>query len=57
MINQVDIVICLRLIAAKAEQLSQDVANGKLWPGELKDGLAEISHQLERATKEAKDDR
>lgn len=36
----------LRLIAAKAEQLANDV--GHLWPGQLEEGLREIREQLDR---------
>jgi hypothetical protein len=46
------LVASLRIIAAKAEQLAQDVERGKLWDGDLSKGLAEISEQLERARKE-----
>jgi len=49
--------MCLKIIAAKAEQLANDVANGKLWEGELSSGLGTIAEQLERARREARDDR
>lgn len=39
----------LELIAAKATQLAHDVKNGRLWPGELGSGLAEIGKQLHAA--------
>ena len=39
----------LELIAAKATQLAHDVKNGRLWPGELGSGLAEIGEQLHAA--------
>ena len=55
--NRTDIVLCLKIIAAKAEQLANDVENHRLWEGELSSGLSEIAQQLERAQREAKDDR
>jgi hypothetical protein len=55
--NRAEVVLCLKLIAAKAEQLANDVANGKLWEGELSSGLGAIREQLERASREARDDR
>lgn len=35
----------LELIAAKARQMAQDV--GRMWPGDLEAGLAEIRKQLD----------
>jgi hypothetical protein len=42
-------VAALRLIAAQAEKLANDVQAGKLWPGEYEDGLATISRALSDA--------
>lgn len=47
----------LELIACKAKQLSHDVKNGKLWEGELGQGLSEIRNQLDYVSSEARDDR
>lgn len=55
--DRTEVALCLKIIAAKAEQLAQDVVNGKLWEGELSSGLAAISEQLDRAVRAAKDDR
>ena len=54
--DRAEAAICLKLIAAKAEQLARDVVNGKLWEGELSNGLAIIGEQLERARRAAKDE-
>lgn len=40
--------IQLELIAAKAKQLASDI--GRLWDGQLKDGIYEIRQALERIT-------
>ncbi len=55
--NKNEVVNCLKLISAKAEQLANDVINGRLWEGELGNGLAMIREQLERASREAKNER
>lgn len=55
--NRTEVVLALKIIAAKAEQLANDVANGRLWEGELSSGLGTIAEQLDRARREAKDDR
>lgn len=47
--DRATIAVCLKIIAAKAEQLASDVVNGRLWGGELSSGLSEIGAQLERA--------
>lgn len=52
-----DLSIRLDLIAAKARQLSEDVERGRLWPGELSKGLADIRTQLEHAEQSARTDR
>lgn len=54
--NKTEIACCLKIIAAKAEQLANDLTNGKLWGGELYNGLGEIGAQLERARREARND-
>ena len=46
------LVASLRVIAAKAEQLAQDMERGRLWDGDLLRGLEEIAQQLERAKRE-----
>lgn len=40
------IVTRLQLIAAVAKQLASDVERGKLWPGQLDEGLAQIRNQV-----------
>ncbi len=55
--NRTEVALALKIIAAKAEQLANDVVNGRLWEGELSNGLATIGEQLERARREARDDR
>lgn len=37
----------LDLIAAKAKQLADDTRNGRLWGGELSEGIGEIAKQLD----------
>jgi len=44
----------LDLIAAKAKQLSLDYRAGRLWEGELENGLAEIHQQLSSIPKEGR---
>ena len=39
----------LDLIAAKAKQLAEDEKHGRLWEGELKEGLHELSQILNKA--------
>lgn len=46
------IILRLRVIATKAEQLAEDAQQHKLWPGDLKRGLDEIGAQLEQARRE-----
>lgn len=41
--------IYLELAAAKAKQLAHDSKNNKLWPGDLRNGIAEITDALEKA--------
>jgi hypothetical protein len=41
-------VLYLELVAAKAKQLAHDVKNGKLWPGDLSNGLSEIFETLRK---------
>jgi hypothetical protein len=48
------IILRLRVIAAKAEQMAEDAQKNKLWPDDLKRGLNEIGAQLEQAQREAK---
>lgn len=48
------IILRLRVIAAKAEQMAADAQKNKLWPDDLKRGLDEIAQQLERAQMEAR---
>ena len=42
-------VMALKLVAAKAEKLAHDLEKGRLWPGDLRDGIAEIAKQLDDA--------
>lgn len=39
-------VMALKLIAAKAAKLADDLERGRLWDGELTSGVAEIRKQL-----------
>ena len=41
--------LALRIIAARAEQLADMMANNQLWPGDLEAGLNEIAKQLSEA--------
>lgn len=43
----------LELAAAKAKQLAEDLKRGALWDGDLSDGIAEIMHQLQHASRDA----
>lgn len=47
--NPRDALAALRLIAAQAEKLAQDVERGRLWPGEFSAGIATIAKALEDA--------
>ena len=47
----------LELIAAKAKQLASDVKNGKLWEGELSQGIGEIQQQVSQVVQDARTDR
>jgi hypothetical protein len=47
----------LELIAAKAKALAMDFKNGKLWEGELSKGIADIRHELEKVSSDARTDR
>ena len=49
------VALSLRIIAAKAQQLAEDCESNRLWDGELRRGLQEISEQLDRAHREAGD--
>ena len=44
-------VMALKLIAAKAQKLAHDLENGKLWEGQLADGISEIRGQLADANR------
>lgn len=44
-------VVRLNLIAAKATQLAHDVEHGKLWPGQLYEGLRDMNEQLALLTR------
>lgn len=48
------IVLRLRVIASKAEQMAEDARKNKLWPDDLKRGLNEIAAQLAQAQKETR---
>lgn len=48
MSNKDENVMRLQLIAAKAKQLASDVEHGRLWEGDLTQGLDEIREQLSR---------
>lgn len=47
------IVARLEMVAAKAKQLALDLSAGRLWPGQLQDGLADIAEQVKLAGTEA----
>lgn len=53
------VVIQLELVAAKAKALAMELKNGKLWEGDLSNGLATIGAALEgaRNTEYARRDR
>lgn len=40
------VILALKVIAAKAQQLAHDLENGGLWEHDLERGVAEISEQL-----------
>lgn len=40
--------VYLDLIAAKAKQLAEDYKRGKLWEGDLTDGLSDVRETLEK---------
>lgn len=40
--------IYLDLVAAKAKQMATDLRKGKLWPGDLEQGCAEIRESLDK---------
>lgn len=46
--NPPEAVTYLELIAAKAKQLAEDCKQGRLWDGDLRQGLDEISYSLKR---------
>lgn len=46
-------VMALKLIAAKAAKLADDLERGRLWEGELASGVAEIRKQLADAEQPA----
>lgn len=48
-----EIIMALKLIAAKAEKLGYDLENNKLWDGELERGLVEIQKSLSGALSDA----
>jgi len=39
-------VVALRLVAAQAQKLADDLDAGRLWPGDLSDGLSTINTAL-----------
>lgn len=41
----------LDVAAAKAKQLAEDAREGRLWPGELSEGIRECMKQLENASR------
>lgn len=47
-------VMALKLIAAKAAKLADDLERGRLWEGELAEGVVEIRKQLADAERPAK---
>ena len=46
-------VMALKLIAAKAAKLADDLERGRLWDGELASGVQEIRRQLDDAVRPA----
>ena len=46
--NPPEAVTHLELIAAKAKQLAEDCKHGRLWDGDLRNGLGEIASSLKR---------
>lgn len=46
------VVVRLKLIASKANQLALDLERGRLWEGDLSKGINEISKQLQIAKRE-----
>ena len=55
--DRASVILRLDLIAAKARQLSSDVQNNKLWPGQLASGLGEINEQMQHLRMASKEDR
>ena len=45
--------MALKVIAAMAQKLAHDLEHGRLWEGELSNGLAEIQAQLRDAGRPA----
>lgn len=44
-----DAVAPLRVVAAVAENLANNIATGALWPGQARDALAQIEQALQQA--------
>ena len=44
------VLLALQLIAAKSAKLAYDYQHGKLWPGQLNEGAAEIAEALRDVT-------
>lgn len=51
--NDRDALPAVRLIAAQAEKLAEDLARGKLWPGDMVAQLDQISKALADAYRHA----
>lgn len=47
--NKSRIVISLKIVSAQAQKLAMDLDDGRLWEGQLYDGLMEINKQLSDA--------
>lgn len=43
------VVLSLRAVAALAEKLADDLENGRLWPGEYSQAMAEIQRNMSAA--------
>ena len=50
-------IMSLKLIAAKAEKLAYDLERGRLWEGELSQGISEIQKQLTDVMQNTRTDR
>lgn len=49
--------LALKVVAEIAEKLAHDLEHGKLWEGELSQGIQEIKRQLQDAERAAQNDR